>query len=221
MNVPLRLLRYSAQRRSLAFVAGPVHAVDEQDVLPAVGVVVENAQPGRAFRAAACRRRRRCCGGTADPGGAGDVDERKPGARRGWPRAADRPRVAPTQGLRRHRDRAHRAGTRAGSQQVDQAVLKRVDDELGGLVHAERVHDVGAVHGDRVDAQVELRRRSRGSTSPSQISCSTSSSRGVSAGCARPSAACRLDSAGIEHRLARRDRLTAAARSRSSAFFSM
>ena len=56
-----------AQRRSLLLVAGPVHAVDEQDVLPAVGVVVEErAARRRVSRAAACRRRRRCCDGTAD-----------------------------------------------------------------------------------------------------------------------------------------------------------
>ena len=35
-----------AQRRPLALVAGPVHAVDEQDVLPAVGVVVEERAAG-------------------------------------------------------------------------------------------------------------------------------------------------------------------------------
>ena len=53
------------QRRALALVAGPVHAVDQQDVLPAVGVVIEErAARTRASPAAACRRRRRCCGGT-------------------------------------------------------------------------------------------------------------------------------------------------------------
>ena len=41
-----------AQRRSLALVTGPVHAVDQQDVLPAVGVVVEK----RAARAERLRQ---------------------------------------------------------------------------------------------------------------------------------------------------------------------
>ena len=34
------------QRRPLPLVTGPVHAVDEQDVLPAVGVVVEERAAG-------------------------------------------------------------------------------------------------------------------------------------------------------------------------------
>ena len=40
--------------------------------------------------------------------------------------------------------------------QRHQAVGDRVDDQLGGLVDAERVHDVGAVDRHRVDAEIEL-----------------------------------------------------------------
>ena len=42
------------------------------------------------------------------------------------------------------------------SERVDEAVLQCVDDELGGLVDTQRVHDVGAMHGDGVHAEVEL-----------------------------------------------------------------
>src|SRR5215470_7025241 len=44
---------------------------------------------------------------------------------------------------------------RARSWQRHQTVGDRVHDQLGGLVHAERVHDVRAVDGHGIDAQVE------------------------------------------------------------------
>ena len=42
-----------------------------------------------------------------------------------------------------------------GGSGLIEAVLKRVHDELGGLVHAERVHDVRAVYRDRVGADAQ------------------------------------------------------------------
>src|ERR1700730_4972001 len=49
-------------------------------------------------------------------------------------------------------------GSHAGSWQGDQAMLNGVDDELGGLVNVERVHDVGAMDRDSVGAEVECLR---------------------------------------------------------------
>src|SRR5215203_3510593 len=40
----------------------------------------------------------------------------------------------------------------------DEALLDREQHELRRLVHAERAHEIRAVHGDRVDAQVEHHR---------------------------------------------------------------
>ena len=64
-----------AQRRSLALVARPVHAVDQQDVLPAVGVVVEK----RAAGAERFRQQLAAVGAAVVPelqaGRGGDVDE--------------------------------------------------------------------------------------------------------------------------------------------------
>ena len=85
------------QRRSLALVAGPVHAVDEQDVLPAVGVVVEE----RAAGAERLGQELAAVGAAVVPeleaGGGGDVDE--PEAGRGWRLGAEiDPAAAPTRG---------------------------------------------------------------------------------------------------------------------------
>ena len=141
--------------RSLPGVAGPIHAVDEQDVLPAVGVVIQEGAPGaERFRqelAAVCAAVVREC------------DARRRRSRlSGESRAPVRPAPPATtrrQALARAESRAARRtgrrGTSGGSRQVHQAVADGVDDELGGLVDPERVHDVGAVHGDRVDAQLE------------------------------------------------------------------
>src|SRR5262245_50951353 len=41
--------------------------------------------------------------------------------------------------------------------QGDEPVLHRIDDQLGGLVNTQRVHDVRAMDGNGVDAQPELR----------------------------------------------------------------
>src|SRR5881392_735678 len=49
----------------------------------------------------------------------------------------------------------NRAATLA-SRERDQPVRDGVDDELRRLVQAERIHDVRAVDGDRVDAEIEL-----------------------------------------------------------------
>src|SRR6266446_6869221 len=51
------------QRGSLAFMAGPVHAVDEKDVLPAVAVVVEK----RAARAQSLREQLATVGAAVMP----------------------------------------------------------------------------------------------------------------------------------------------------------
>src|SRR6187455_539904 len=40
----------------------------------------------------------------------------------------------------------------------NEALLDREEHELGGLVHAKGAHQVGPVHGDGVDAQVEHHR---------------------------------------------------------------
>ena len=59
------IVAIEAQRGALALVPWPVHAVDQQDVLPAVAIVIEKrAARSRAFLAGACRRTRRCCGET-------------------------------------------------------------------------------------------------------------------------------------------------------------
>ena len=64
-----------AQRRSLPLVPGPVHAVDEQDVLPAVAVVVEEraARAERLGQELAAVRAAVVAEGEAGRGG--DVDE--------------------------------------------------------------------------------------------------------------------------------------------------
>ncbi len=56
------------QRGALAVVAGPVHAVDEQNVLPAVGFVIEKGAAGaESFGQASCRHRRHYCDETEFP----------------------------------------------------------------------------------------------------------------------------------------------------------
>ena len=67
VNVPLRLLRYRRSVERCRLWPGPVHPVDEQDVLPAVGVVVEKGAtraPSVSGSSFACTRR--CCAGTED-----------------------------------------------------------------------------------------------------------------------------------------------------------
>ena len=45
------IIAIEAEGGALAFVLGPVHAVDQQDVLPAVGVVIEEGAAGtESFR---------------------------------------------------------------------------------------------------------------------------------------------------------------------------
>ena len=157
------------QRRPLPLVTRPVHAVDEQDVLPAVARRSRGTRSrSRASRAGACRRRRRCCAGTARPAAAVTSTRRKPGGVCACAAeiAAPDPRRSAAKSPQRRQRRLERivaAVHSAGSFGLTRPCWMRVDDELGRLVDAERVHDVGAVHGDGVHAQVELRGDRRGS----------------------------------------------------------
>src|SRR5258708_7083744 len=47
-------------------------------------------------------------------------------------------------------------GATSASWEGDESVADGVDDELGRLVDAERIHDVRAMDRDRVDAELEL-----------------------------------------------------------------
>ena len=107
---------------------------------------------------------------------------------------------------------------RHGSQRIDQPVLQRVDDELRGLVDAERVHDVGAMHGDGVGAQLELdgdllvRKAVANQLQDLELARRETTVAFTGSGSGRTTAGSRTCSPAAT-------RLTAAARSRSSAFF--
>ena len=214
VNVPFRLLRYSAQRRALPLVAGPVHAVDEQDVLPAVGVVVEKRAAGPE-----CFGQQLAAIGAAvvaepQAGRRGDVDEREAGRVRA---------AAGTRGIEWH---GRRGETRAAARQevapihsgTDQPVLDGVDHELGGLVQAQGVHDVGAMDRDGVHAQVQLcgnravREAVADQLQDFELARREPVRAFLRAGCA---------TAGSTTVSPAATRFTAAARSRSSAFFRM
>ena len=77
VNVPLRLLRYSCMRGSLALVARPVHAVDQQNVLPAVGVVIEERAAGAQRFGQELAAVGAAVVAEMDAGGFGDVDQAK------------------------------------------------------------------------------------------------------------------------------------------------
>src|SRR6185312_5356975 len=49
-------------------------------------------------------------------------------------------------------------GMNGDSRNIHQPVADGVHDQLGGLVNAESVHDIGAMHSDGVGAEVELLR---------------------------------------------------------------
>ena len=101
------------ERRPLPLVPGPVHAVDEQDVLPAVGVVVEERAAGAerlGQQLAAVARR--CCAGTARPAAAVTSTKRKPAAAaaRDAPQATQRADAAPAPQRSRRKSRRFTAG---------------------------------------------------------------------------------------------------------------
>ena len=86
-------------------------------------------------------------------GRGGDVDEAEPG------RDAERRAAGAAQSAAELRtptpDPPPAQEMTGGSRDVHQPVADRVDHEFGGLVDAERVHDVGAVHRDGVGAEIE------------------------------------------------------------------
>ena len=120
-----------AQRRTLAFVARPIHAVDEQDVLPSVSVVVDE----RAAGAHRLGQEFAAIGAVAvlefRPAAVGDVNELKPGVAGACARAATSGAAAP------------RAGDGAADEVATvhsgahEAVFERVDHQFGGLVDTE------------------------------------------------------------------------------------
>src|SRR5438046_6813949 len=55
-----------------------------------------------------------------------------------------------------HPRRPQSPGKRGASRQIHQTISNGVNDELGGLVNAKAVHNVGAMDRDRVDAEIEL-----------------------------------------------------------------
>ena len=118
--------------------AGPIHAVDQQDVQPAVGVVIEEraarpqcfGQKLGAVRAAVVPE--------LDAGRGRDVLQPKAG---GAGARGERPR-RPSE-------------MSAGSRDAHQPVANRVDHQLGGIVDAERLHDIGAMDGDGVRAEAQ------------------------------------------------------------------
>ncbi len=77
VNVPLRLLRYRCKRRSLPLVAGPVHAVDEQDVGPAVSVVVDERAAGSHRLGQQLAAKRPAVVAEPEPGRGRDIGERE------------------------------------------------------------------------------------------------------------------------------------------------
>ncbi len=104
-----------------------------------------------------------------DAGGGGDVYQVEGGLcglllrRRGrgwWREICCDARTPTAQGRQvpqhRHRVRSNFSGTRGDSRDVHQAVADGVDDQLGGFVNAERVHDIGAMDADGVDAERKL-----------------------------------------------------------------
>ena len=155
------IVAVKTQRGPLPLVPGPVHRVDQQDVLPAVGVVVEKraarAQRFRkqfaAVRAAVvlevkARLRR-------------DVGE--PEAERRRPPSRSHPRQSAATPTPRALRRNAWQGSPAASRQIHQAVPDRVDHQLRGLVNSQSVHDVRAMHGDGIRAQIQV---------PPQFPCS-------------------------------------------------
>jgi len=48
-------------------------------------------------------------------------------------------------------------GRNGGSRQIHQPISNGVDDEFGGFVNAQTIHDVGAMHGNGVRAEIEFR----------------------------------------------------------------
>ena len=88
-------------------------------------------------------------------GRGGDVDQAEAGsAEAAHAQSAPKqtPRPQPTS-----RADATAQKVRAGSRQIHQSVADGVDHEFGGLVDAQRVHDVGAMDGDGVGAEFERR----------------------------------------------------------------
>ena len=144
------------KRRALLGMARPVHPVDKQDVLPAIAVVVDEGAP-RAHRLG----EELAAVGAAvvaklEAGGRRRVDEAK--ARALAPRALTQAAARPRRQRQRDAEKCvdSRPNVVEGSQRVDEAVLQRVHDELGGLVDAQRVHDVGAMNGNGVHAEIQL-----------------------------------------------------------------
>ena len=133
-------------------VTGPVGTVDQQDVLPAVAIVVEKG----ASRAESFRQKLATESAAIvlklDSGLAGDIGEAKS-------------ECIAVRRLRREGSQAAKAATTMrvppcppgkdrDSRNVHQPGANRIDDEFRGLVNPQSVHDVGTMNGDRIGAEV-------------------------------------------------------------------
>ena len=127
-------------------VARPVHAVDQQDVQPAVAIVIEEGA-ARAHRLGQVLGAE-CAAVVAevDAGRRGDIGQAEVQARR---RRASSGAAAP-----------RAAETCGASRDAHQPLADRVDHQFGGVVDAQRLHDIGAVHGHRIDAEARAPPRS-------------------------------------------------------------
>src|SRR5207237_6970957 len=63
-----------------------------------------------------------------------------------------------TRGLVRERtpDQRVPGGTTCDSRNVHQPIADGINHEFGGLMNAERIHNVGSMHGDGVGAEIKL-----------------------------------------------------------------
>ena len=96
------------------------------------------------------------------------------------------------------RRRPFRQEMTADSRKVHQPGLDGVDDQFRGLVNVESVHDIGAMYGDGIGAEVQSVRDFACSICHRTIICSTSSSRGVRPAYARLSALPRRSDLGMK-----------------------
>ena len=103
----------------------------------------------QAFQEGAFRHTHHCCGGIECP----TAGSHQPVGIRERERPADFQDRFATQ-RPRLRFRTEKTGD---SRQAYQSVADGIHDQFGGFVNSQRIHDVGAMYGNRVDAQVKHR----------------------------------------------------------------